>query len=108
MLAVLQSRTQFQSCLTSPLGSQECPVHRVLIRTSKHVSVLLTLKPLVDLVELADLVQHGYGLRQSKLSRMWVNHVLGQVRRNSAKAGDLLLVVLVGPVERVALGVRED
>lgn len=59
-------------------------------------------------MELADLVQHGYGLRQSKLSRMWVNHVLGQVRRNSPKSGDLLLIVLVGPVERVAFGVCED
>lgn len=64
---------------TSLLGQQESPVNGALVRTPEHVSVLLTMEPLVDLVELADLVQHGYGLWYGEVGRVWVNYVLGQV-----------------------------
>lgn len=39
---------------------------------------------------------------------MWVDHVLGQVGRDSSKLWDFFFVVLGRPVECVALGMGED
>lgn len=86
---------------------QELPVNDTFVRASEHVSIPLALEPLVDFVELADLIQNRNGLWQGEVSRVGVDDVLGEVRRNSPELWDLLLVVLGRPVECVSFGVCE-